>query len=164
MAEIMGLAASIVQLGGAGAELSIKLYNFAKSATKADHDIIDLVEDLDSTGSALNHIGKTLELEDIQARANEQAINDAANIKRRCELVFAEVQEIISKRKKVGRDGKETLTFAGKISWPLKEQRVELLRRRLDSLKLSLSLLLDVLKFAQAEAQAKAQGYCAAQE
>lgn len=156
MAEIVGLAASIVQLGGAGAELSIKLYNFVNSAAKADLDIIDLAEDLDSTGSALGHIGKIPEAKDIQALASRQAIDDAAKIKKRCELVFTEVKEMIGKRRKVGKDGKETLTLAGKIGWPLKEQRVELLRRRLDSLKLSLSLLLDVLKFAQGEAQ----GYC----
>ncbi|KAF9701185.1 hypothetical protein EKO04_000945 [Ascochyta lentis] len=157
MAEIIGLAASIVQLGGAGAELSIKLYNFVNSATRADRDMIDLAEDLDSTGSALNHIGRTLRAKDIQARTSPQAIKDATKLKRRCELVFVEIQDIIQKRQKIGKDGKESLTLAGKMGWPLKEQRVELLRRRLDSLKLSLSLLLDVLKLSQGEAQGKLQ-------
>ncbi|KAF3031512.1 hypothetical protein E8E11_000362 [Didymella keratinophila] len=155
MAEIVGLAASIVQLGGAGVELSIKLHNFVTSTARADKDILDLAEDLDSTGSALDHVGSTLRAKNIRTLASSQATNVALKIVKRCESIFAEVQYIIQKRWKVDKHGHETLTLAGKLSWPLKEQRVELIRKRLDSLKLSLSLLLDVLKLRQGEAQGK---------
>lgn len=91
----------------------------------------------------------------IRALASPQATDVATKIVKRCELIFAEVQEIIQKRRKVEKHGHETLTLAGKLSWPLNQQIVELIRGRLDSLKLSLSLLLDVLQLGQA----KAQGY-----
>ncbi|KAF3036571.1 hypothetical protein E8E12_005903 [Didymella heteroderae] len=153
MAEIVGLAASIVQLGGAGVELSIKLHNFVKSATNANKEVVDLIEDLDSTGSALDHVGTTLRARHMRALASPQASNVAAKIIARCELIFTEVEELIQKRMKADKHGNEMLTFSGKLGWPLKEKQVELVRRRLDSLKLSLSLLFSTIKLAQEESQ-----------
>ena len=49
MAEIVGLAASIVQLGGAGVKLSIELHNFITATARADKDALDLA---DSVGPA----------------------------------------------------------------------------------------------------------------
>jgi hypothetical protein len=43
MAEVVGLATSIIQIVGAGAKLSVALYNFATSAVRADQDIRDIV-------------------------------------------------------------------------------------------------------------------------
>ncbi|KAF2625815.1 hypothetical protein BU25DRAFT_460146 [Macroventuria anomochaeta] len=155
MAEIVGLAASIVQLGGAGIELSKSLYTFVSSAVRAESEISDLAGDVKLTCSALERVGQTLKSEDTKSALTQRAVSDAAEIKQRCESVFAEISGIIEKRWKVDGNGKRNLSLLGKASWPLKEQKVELLRRRLDSLKFSLSLLLSVLQLAHEQARGK---------
>lgn len=153
MAEIVGLAASIVQLGGAGVKLSIELHNFTTATARADKDALDLAEDLDTTSSTLDHVGSTLRARHIRPLASPKAIEHATKIVHRCETVFNEVQDILKKRQKVNKQGDTIFTLAGKLSWPFEKEKVELLRRRLESLKLDLSLLLDVLHLAQGELQ-----------
>jgi hypothetical protein len=153
MAEIVGLAASIVQLGGAGVKLSIELHNFITATARADKDVYDLAEELDATSSTLDHVGSTLRARHIRTLASPKAIKHATKIVQRCKVIFDEVQDIIGKRWKANKHGEKKLTWVGKLSWPLEKEKVELLRQRLDSLKLDLSLLLNVLQLAQEELQ-----------
>jgi hypothetical protein len=153
MADIVGLAASIVQLGGAGVELSKSLYIYVSSAVRAESEINDLAGDVKLTCSALERVGQTLQSEETSSALTQRAVNDAEEIKQRCQSVFAEISVIFEKRWKLDGNGRRKLSVLGKASWPLKEQKVELLRRRLDSLKLSLSLLLSVLQLAHEQSR-----------
>jgi hypothetical protein len=153
MAEVVGLAASIIQIAGTGAKLSVALYNFTTSAARADQDIKDIADDVELTSNALESVGKVFEAEDAKSLISKKAISDANNIIKKCESVFNEVSEMVEKRRRVGKDGKKSLSVMGKLSWPLKEQRIELYRRRLESLKNSLVLLLHVLQLAQGQAR-----------
>ncbi|KAF2265007.1 hypothetical protein CC78DRAFT_543564 [Lojkania enalia] len=153
MAELLGLAASIIQIAGFGAEVSTTLYNYIGSATRADQEIGDIAEDVQLTANALDSVGRIFETEDAKHVVSKKAIEDANNLIKRCEAVFGEIHGVINKRRKVGRDGKRSLSALGKFAWPLKEQRVELLRRRLESLKNSLILLFHVLQFANGQAR-----------
>lgn len=149
----MGLAASIIQIAGAGAKLSVALYNFTDSAVRADQDIRHIADDVELTANALESVGKVFETEDAKSIVSKKAIQDANNIIKKCEDVFNEISEMVDKRRKVGKDGKKSLSMMGKLAWPMKEQRVELNRRRLESLKNSLILLLNVLQLAQGQAR-----------
>ncbi|KAF2729567.1 hypothetical protein EJ04DRAFT_580520 [Polyplosphaeria fusca] len=153
MAELLGIAASIIQIAGAGTKLSTTLYNFVGSAVRAEHEVADLAHDVDLTLSALSSVGRVFESEDARCIVSKRAILDANNLIKRCESVFGEIQEVLDKRRKTDKDGKKTLSTFGKLSWPMKEQRIELLRRRLESLKNSLSLLLHVLQLASSQAK-----------
>lgn len=153
MAEVVGLAASILQIAGAGVKLSTALYNFASSASRADRDVADIADDVMLTANALDSVGKVFEKEDGKTVVSRRAIQDANGLIKRCDAVFGEIQEVVEKRRKVCKDGKKILSTFGKFSWPLKEQRIELLRRRLESLKNSLMLLLHVLQLANGQAK-----------
>ncbi|KAH5718381.1 hypothetical protein HBI18_168280 [Parastagonospora nodorum] len=153
MAEVIGLAASIIQIAGAGAKLSSALYHFTTSAVRADQDITDIASDVELTSNALESVGKVFETEDAKSLVSKKAIQDANNIIKRCEAVFSDISELVDKRRKSAKDGKKGLSVIGKLSWPMKEQRVELHRRRLESLKNSLVLLLHVLQLAQGQAR-----------
>jgi hypothetical protein len=153
MAEVLGLVASIVQLAGAGAKLSSALYNYTTSAVRAEQDITDIAGDVELTSNALESVGKVFETEYAQSIVSKKAIQDANNIIKRCKTVFNDITELVEKRQKVGKDGKKGLNMMGKLSYPFKEQRVELHRRRLESLKNSLVLLLHVLQLAQGQAR-----------
>jgi hypothetical protein len=153
MAEVVGLVASIVQLAGAGTKLSSALYHFTTSAVRADRDIADIAGDVELTSSALESVGKVFETEDAKSIISTKAVQDANNIIKRCEAVFNDISELVEKRWTTSKNGKRGLSMMGKLSWPLKEQRVELHRRRLESLKNSLVLLLHVLQLAQGQAR-----------
>ncbi|KAH7366623.1 hypothetical protein BKA66DRAFT_573287 [Pyrenochaeta sp. MPI-SDFR-AT-0127] len=155
MAEAVGLAASIIQIAGAGAKLSIALYNFTDSAARADQDIRHIADDVELTANALENVGKVFETEEAKSIVSKKAIQHANNIIKKCEDVFNEISDMIEKRRKIGKDGKKSLSMMGKLAWPMKEQRVELNRRRLESLKNSLVLLLNVLQLAQGQARGK---------
>lgn len=154
MAELFGLAASIIQIAGAGAKLSTALYTFVSSAARADHEINDIADDVQITANALEGVGLVFSDETSQSVVSVKAMQDARNLITRCEAVFEEIRELVEKRRKVGKGGKSGgLTALGKLSWPMKEQRVQLLRSRLESLKSSLMLLLQVLKLANGQAK-----------
>ncbi|KAF2681412.1 hypothetical protein K458DRAFT_420584 [Lentithecium fluviatile CBS 122367] len=152
MAEVIGLAASIVQIAGAGVQLSTTLYNFVGAASRADSDIADIADDVQLTANTLDSVGKVFERVGGKCVVSKKAIQDAESLIKRCEAVFGEIHQMIDKRRKMGKDGKKLSTL-GKFSWPLKEPRVELLRKRLDSLKASLQLLLQVLLLANGQAK-----------
>ncbi|KAF2252108.1 hypothetical protein BU26DRAFT_516804 [Trematosphaeria pertusa] len=164
MAEVVGLAASILQIAGAGVKLSTALYNFASSASRADRDVADIADDVMLTANALDSVGKVFEKEDGKTVVSRRAIQDANGLIKRCDAVFGEIQEVVEKRRKVCKDGKKILSTFGKFSWPLKEQRIELLRRRLESLKNSLMLLLHVLQLANGQAKGELEKSALEQE
>jgi hypothetical protein len=153
MAEVLGLVASIVQIAGAGAKLSSALYTFTHSAVRADQDILGIASDVELTSNALESVGRVFETEDTKSIIAQKAIRDAKSIIKLCEHVFTDISELVEKRRKLSKEGKKTLSVMGKLSWPLKEQRVELYRKRLENLKSSLVLLLHVLQLAQGQAR-----------
>ncbi|KAH7410112.1 hypothetical protein DE146DRAFT_338997 [Phaeosphaeria sp. MPI-PUGE-AT-0046c] len=153
MAEAVGLVASIVQIAGTGAKLSSTLYHYTTTAVRADQDIADIASDIDLTSNALESIGKVLETEDHRSIVSKKAILDANSIIKRCEAVFKDISGLVEKRQTVSKHGKKSLSVMGKLSWPMKEQRLELYRKRLESLKNSLTLLLHVLQLAQGQAR-----------
>ncbi|KAI4947316.1 hypothetical protein J4E91_006668 [Alternaria rosae] len=157
MAEVVGLAASIIQIAGAGARLSVALYNFTNSAARADQDAKDIADDVELTSNALESVGRVFESEEAGSIVSKKAIQDANNIIRKCQSVFDEFSEMVEKRRRIGKDGKKGLSVMGKLAWPMKEQRVELNRRRLESLKNSLVLLLHVLQLAQGQARGRVE-------
>jgi uncharacterized protein (UPF0335 family) len=147
MAEVIGVAASIVQLAGAGAKLSTALYNFVGSVARADQEIKNIAGDVQATVNALGSVGSVFKDEESKSIVSKGAIEEAKNIIQQCESVFEEIRELTEKRRKV-KDGKRSLTTLGKFSWPLKEQRVQLIRGRLEALKSNLILLFHVLQLA----------------
>ncbi|KAF2622894.1 hypothetical protein BU25DRAFT_414877 [Macroventuria anomochaeta] len=155
MAEVVGLAASIIQIGGAGTKLSIELYNFISTAARADSEITNIAGDVKLTSKVLGDVGKVLVSDDAKKLVNQDAIQHAKELIRQCEEVFNELSDVVEKGRKPGTDGKSRVSFRAKMGWPMKEQRVELLRRRLETLKSSLLVLFYVLQLAHD----KARGY-----
>ena len=153
MAEIVGLVASIIQIAGAGTKLSSALYNFTGSVVRADQDIQDIAGDVSLTANALESVGKVFETEDAKSIVSEKAIQHASDIIKRCDEVFKDINKLIEKNKGKSTEDKKGLSVMSKLSWPLKEQRVELTRKRLERLKISLGLLLHVLQLAQGQAR-----------
>src|SRR5262245_28837392 len=115
MAEVVGLAASIVQVAGAGIKLSTTLYHYSSTASRADQDVTDIADDVNLTANALDSVGKVFEQEEGKSVVSKKAMLDAHSLIKRCETVFGEIQELLDKRRKIGKDGKKLSTL-GKLS------------------------------------------------
>ncbi|KAF2652587.1 hypothetical protein K491DRAFT_718811 [Lophiostoma macrostomum CBS 122681] len=156
MVEAVGLAASILQIAGAGTKLSTSLYNFARSALRADQEVEDIANDVEITANALDSIGRVFNNENTKSVITKEAVTHARSLIKRCEGVFKEIQDVVDKRRCTGKDGKKGgLSALGKLSWPMKEQKIQLQRGRLESLKNSLIVLLHVIQLANAQANGK---------
>lgn len=153
MAEVIGLAASVLQIGGAGAKLSNELYHFISTASRANSDVTHIAVDVEVTSKVLGNVGKVLEGDNAKNMVNQDAIQHAKDLIKQCEEVFNELSDVVTKARKIDKDGRTRIGFRAKMSWPMKEQRVELLRRRLETLKSSLLVLFHVLQLAQDKAR-----------
>ncbi|KAF2646270.1 hypothetical protein P280DRAFT_464512 [Massarina eburnea CBS 473.64] len=153
MTEPLGIATSIFQIASAGVALSTALYDFVGSANRADSDIVHVADDLRLTANALDSMGKVFENVHGQHALSEKAVQDARDLIMRCETVFNEIHQVVDRLRKVGIDGKESLSPRGKPAWPITKERAELLRRRLENLKISLTLMLHILHLANGQAR-----------
>lgn len=151
MAELFALAASILQVGGAGAKLSTELYAFVSTVARADHDFSKIVNDVKSTSDVLESI-RTVILAEIGLNTrtvNLQAIHDAEIIIKECNEIFGELSSIVKGSRKLKRNGKMQLTIKSQLTWPFREPRVVLLKTRLPDLNHLLSMVFNVIKYAQ---------------
>jgi hypothetical protein len=148
----VGLAASVIQIAGAGVQLSTALYQYTTSAVHADQDIADISSDVKLTSNALESVGEVFSTHDAKSIVSQKAIQDASEIIKRCEIVFNDISDLVEKGTRL-KNGHKRLSVLGKWSWPMKEKRVELHKKRLESLKNSLMLLLHVLQLAQGQAR-----------
>lgn len=144
--EAVGLAAAILQLGGMGAELSKALYKFMRTATSAEAEIENLANDIDLTCAALESVNDALQTKHKTSIATETARLRAARTITSCRAIFVEISKFIHGTRKRRQDGTLYTTVAGKINWPFNKTEILELSRRLESRKLSLSLLLHVLQ------------------
>ncbi|PSN60006.1 hypothetical protein BS50DRAFT_217244 [Corynespora cassiicola Philippines] len=154
MAELVGLATSITQIAGAGAKLSTDLYSSLDPAVAGgNHEVEAVAAHVEVTAKALHGIASIFRDDHAPSFVSERATQDASNLIQQCESVFSDVYEVVDKRRKASKDGTAGLGALGKMAWPLMDQRIELLRRRLENLKNSLILLVHVLQLARSQAK-----------
>ena len=145
----MDLTSSILAVATVGVKLSTTLYSYSSGVLKAEKDITDIAGDVALTSNVLNRVGDFMKQHASLQIASNDAVRDAQSIIQRCGSIFSEIENGLSKRMKSRKDGGLSgVSIFGKASWPLKGQRVELLCRKLDGLKLSLMLLLEILSLA----------------
>jgi hypothetical protein len=142
----MDVAAELLVVARSGGKLSSVLYTAATSSVRTNKDLTDIAGDVALTSNALTDVGKFLGEKQSLTVASQSAIQDANAILKRCHDAFKEIQELAAKN--LGGDGRSTkYSSHGKLRWPLRGMQLELLKKRLESLKSSLMLLLSVLNF-----------------
>jgi hypothetical protein len=157
MAQVIGLAASLVQTANAGVHLSTSLlHTFVGSANRAESDIADIAKDVELTATTLDSVGKVFERDGGTPIVSQKAIQDAESLVKRCEAVFAEIQQVLEKSRDVGKNGRELGTVS-EFSWLTKGPRAELLSKRLESLKIGVQLLLQVLLLANEQSKGEVE-------
>ena len=151
MAEL-GIIASILQISDVGLRLSLKLYTFGETVVNADKAVVLLSKDISLTSSVLQELGQHLRNDcDI---ASENAIKTAKEIVEECLQVFQELDAALEKSKaKMDIDGKGkgkwTSAVIEKVRWPFQQPKIEQVGGRLDKLRATLMLMLNVIIYAR---------------
>ena len=160
MAEVDGLVASIAQTASTGARLSTALYDFATHAGRPEPDIADIADHVKNIAVTLDGVADVIATHDGQQDVSNNAVAEVDGLSRRCDAMFGEVQDFINKTNESGPH-QPSMPGPSDLS---KEQRIELLRRRLDSLKHSIMLLLHVLRLADRQAKGNIENSALARE
>jgi hypothetical protein len=144
MAEL-GAVASVVALAGAGAKLSIALFDFVSDVSGAAEEITGLAIEISQFCVVLNQVESALAKSKKCVRYSLTALAAIEQITNQCRPVLNNIEEILDKLKK---DRMEP-NFVGRIIWLLKRPRVQILQKTLESSKLTLSCMLTTLLFGE---------------
>jgi hypothetical protein len=127
--EVIGAAASIIQIADAG----LKLYSYIESAASANKRLKRVSKNLETTCNVVKEIGEVFQQKDTAKLVSKLAVKTARDAAEECQEVFVELQTAITKSEK------------NKYIFPLKEEKLELLSGQLEKLKSTLSLLMTLL-------------------
>jgi uncharacterized membrane protein YqiK len=161
--EILGIAASVIQIADAGARLSSKLFVFTRKVKNADRSIQDISREIAATGAALRGLGEALEQDKYATLGSRHSFHQTTQIVADCWEAFTEINETIGGEKLVKGDDatnekvsnaiakfkQPSLSFKQRFKFPFKEPQINMLRSKLESLKSSLMLMLQVLLLAE---------------
>jgi hypothetical protein len=145
------LASSISRMAATGTGLTIALLSYTGEVTNADKNMADLAGDVGLTSNVLTSVGSFLAEKDNSSLPSPQALKDAQSILARCHDTFDEIKSMVDNNVKSKTDliGKAKYGKKARFWWPVKSNKAELLKTRLESLKTSLLLLLQVLSLAK---------------
>ncbi|KAE8449897.1 hypothetical protein EG329_007374 [Mollisiaceae sp. DMI_Dod_QoI] len=146
--EAIGAIASIIGVAGAGAKLSIMLFEFASTVGSAGQEVTQIAIEISLFCSVLKQLRSTL----TKARAYRyslSALETTQEILGQCQEVFKEIERIVDGLQKRGGERSGEPTLAARVRWTFKRSQVQLLRTTLESCKVTLHIMLSTLDFAQ---------------
>ncbi|KAI9668193.1 MAG: hypothetical protein M1821_001013 [Bathelium mastoideum] len=147
MAEL-GIAASVVQIVGLGTKLSFSFYKLASTVSSATTDLSRVAKGVNLFCLMLKQMGLALKEDRTQEPIHSaEALETVQEIIQQCGGVFDELQSML---KKCGWEGDDMeLSRLQKIRWTVKKPRIEYVLAHLDSLKLTLAVMMQTLQTAR---------------
>ncbi|KAA6407366.1 MAG: hypothetical protein FRX48_08914 [Lasallia pustulata] len=143
MAEI-GALASIVQVAGAGVSLSMALHKLGSTMAKAGDEIHSISRGISLFSMMLKQV--SLAIKEADSVHSQTAVETAREIASQCTVVFDEIQAMVDRCQTRDASGYVKVpNFLQRFKWCFRKGRVEYLMASLDSLKLSLSVMIQVL-------------------
>lgn len=146
MAELLGLVASIVQVAGAGIQLSKTLYDYVDGVATADRRTKDIATEIKMASIVIEELRDVFKHEETASLVSKKAVQTANDTITECSTLFAQIDATLKKSKKN--------TF-GRLAMPFHDTKLELLRSHVDKLKSTLQLLMQVLTHAYQVASRK---------
>jgi hypothetical protein len=144
--EIVGIAASVLQIAELGGRLSVKLFTFGRKIKNADKNIDSISQDIAATGAVLQELGNTLKKDDQTRLCSDEAVATARMLVAGCHKVFTELNDTLDGS---GSGSKLVLGWKQRLKYTFLEPQIDLLRTNLERLKSSLLVILNVLVFAE---------------
>jgi len=151
MAEL-GALASIVGIAAAGAQISMTLYKLGSTVGSAKRDVNKVAASIATFCSVLQQLASTLE-KARSARFSISAIGTTQEILDRCQELFSEIEEVVKKLETGEQGGKSpkqaSIGHVARVKWVFQRVKVQRLQAELESMKLTLTLMLITLNLAE---------------
>ena len=149
--EILGIAASVLQIAELGGKLSVKLFTFSRKIKNANKDIDSVSQDIAATGAVLQQLGNELTKDEKTQLCSNEAVATAQQLVEDCRKIFHELNGALDGGKGQSRNASHQLIMGWKerLKYPFLEAQIELLRSNLERLKSSLVVMLNVLIYAE---------------
>ncbi|KAJ5625853.1 hypothetical protein N7510_002162 [Penicillium lagena] len=145
MPYALGSEASIVRIAGAGFRLSLLLNAAACQLAQSRIDIHSIAKGISLFALTLKHVGQTLEAADLDR--SPEATEKAWEIAGQGQMVFVEIEHMLDKLKGTdANDNLQTIPVQERLRWCFPKQHVTYLLAQLESLKLSLIVVLRILQ------------------
>ncbi|KAL9032453.1 MAG: hypothetical protein Q9180_006491 [Flavoplaca navasiana] len=142
------IIASIIGIAGAGFRLSLVLNAVGAGMATPDVEIQSIARAISEYAFTLKQLALTLE--SAKSIATQSAMETAKQIADQSQLVFDDIKEMADlNQKKDDRGHLQAIAVEQRVRWCFKTQRLNYLLGQLESLKLSLSIMLQVLQMGQ---------------
>ncbi|KAL8685115.1 MAG: hypothetical protein Q9224_005957, partial [Gallowayella concinna] len=139
---------TIIGIAGTGFRLSLVLNAVGVEMATADIEIQSIARAISEYAFTLKQLALTLEF--AKSIATQSAMETAKQIADQSRAVFDDIKEMTElNQKKDDRGNLQSIAVAQRVKWCFKKQRVNYLLGQLESLKLSLSIMLQVLQMGQ---------------
>ena len=143
------IIASIIGVAGAGFRLSLVLNAVGTQISNAECDIHNIAKGISLFSLMLKQVGKTME--EGRTVATQSALDTATEIRDQSQVVFDEIKNMVDLAQAKDEYGYiRSITIAQRVKWCFKKQKVQYLLGQLESLKLSLSIMLQILQMGKA--------------
>lgn len=147
--EIIGLAASVIQIAEVGGKLSVKLFTFTRKVKTANKSIDALSQDIAATGAVLKQLGETLSKDASLKVCSQEAVNTAKTLVEDTKKVFTGLEKVIDNEEKTNNKLLNGISFKKRLKFAFLEPQIEQVQANLERLKSSLLVILNVLIFAE---------------
>lgn len=141
------IIASIVGVAGAGFRLSLLLNAVGTQISNAECDIHNIAKGISLFSLMLKQVGKTME--ESRTVATQSAIDTASEIRDQSQVVFDEIRNMVDLAQAKDENGRIRISIPQRVKWCFRKQKVQYLLGQLESLKLSLSIMLQILQMGK---------------
>jgi hypothetical protein len=143
--EIVGVAASVLQIADLGARVSAKLFGFARKIRGAAEKIDLISKEIAATGALLQQLGQQLDKDSNAQLLRRELVESANELVQDCKKIFRNIDKAID-----GNSGnKIILSLKQKIHYAYLESEIEALRANLENLKSSIGIMQNILIYAE---------------
>ncbi len=148
MAEPLGVAASAIQVAGAGLKLAETLKTYIDSVRKAEKQLKPIADHVKLTSEVLTNVGSLLKNEEIRSLYTKELLASTNNALGGCRTAFQDLEKLISKMLKPNDVGKISIQTTARFTFYFKQRELDILQAHLERFKSSLDLVLSVLTLA----------------
>jgi Fungal N-terminal domain of STAND proteins len=143
MADPLSLMASLIAVAAAGVQVSRTLYNFAGVVGGASEEIVSISKEISAVSGILRDLHDFFD-DDAKDLISTRALFNANRILEDCKEVFAQIQRMLDCCNAAGR-----VNFWQSLQWSFRRDNVKPMCAKLESFKLTLTILLSTMRLAR---------------
>jgi hypothetical protein len=148
MAEPLSVAASAIQVAGAGLKLAETLKSYADSVRKAEKQLKPVADHVKLTSDVLNNVGALLGMDEIRSLYTTDLLKSTNSALGGCRTAFEDLDRFVSKLIKPNEAGKVSIQTTARFTLYFKQKELDILQAHLERFKSSLDLVFGVLNLA----------------